>query len=137
MLAGCSASRSSSRPAKTGGRLHGAGSTTSPYASSTSAARVTGVAPSRSSAFEPAETDDVISPGTTITSRPSSRAKSAVISAPDRSRASTTTVAAHRPAMIRFRAGNRHGAGSTPRSYSDTIKPVSAIPPASSRCAAG
>ena len=77
-------------------------------------AAVTGVAPSRSSAFDPAETDEVISPGTTITSRPSSSAKSAVISAPERSRASTTTVAGQRPAMILLRAGKRQGAGSTP-----------------------
>ena len=40
---------------------------------------------------------DVISPGTASTSRPSSSARSAVISAPLRSRASTTTVAAQRP----------------------------------------
>ena len=80
---------------------------------STSAAAVTGVAPSRRSAFEPAETAEVISPGTTNTSRPSSSAKSAVIRAPERSRASTTTVAVQRPAMIRFRAGKRHGAGSS------------------------
>ena len=98
---------------------------------------MTGVAPSRNRAFEPAETDDVISPGTTITSRPSSRAKSAVISAPERSRASTTTVAVQRPAMIRFLAGKRQGAGSTPSSYSDTIRPPAAIRRASSRCAAG
>ena len=78
---------------------------TSPKLSSTSSARVSGVAPSRSSAFEPAESADVISPGTAKTSRPSSRAKSAVISAPLRSRASTTTVAAQRPATIRLRAG--------------------------------
>ena len=57
---------------------------------------------------------DVISPGTAKTSRPSSSARSAVISAPLRSRASTTRVAAQRPATMRFRAGNRHGAGSTP-----------------------
>ncbi len=65
----------------------------------------------------------VISPGTANTSRPSSSAKSAVISAPLRSRASTTTVAAQSPAMIRFRAGKRHGAGSTPGAYSETTRP--------------
>src|SRR3954454_17276538 len=36
-----------------------------------------------------------------------------------RSRASTTTVATQRPAMMRLRAGNRNGAGATPGSYSD------------------
>ena len=79
----------------------------------------------------------MISPGTASTSRPSSSAKSAVISAPLRSRASTTTVAAQSPAMIRLRAGNRHGAGSTPGAYSETTSPPPATCRASSRCAAG
>ena len=65
----------------------------------------------------------LISPGTAKTSRPSSSARSAVMSAPLRSRASTTTVAAQRPATMRLRAGKRHGAGSTPGAYSETIKP--------------
>ena len=137
MLAAASASRASSVPARPSGAAAGSTVGSIPYASSTSAAAVTGVAPSRSSAFDPAETAEVISPGTTITSRPSSSAKSAVISAPERSRASTTTVAAQRPAMIRFRAGNRQGAGSIPGSYSETISPRSTIRPARSRCAAG
>ena len=71
----------------------------------------------------------MISPGTASTSRPSSSAKSAVMSAPLRSLASTTTVARHRPAMMRFRAGKRQGAGSTPSSYSDTTRPSLADPP--------
>ena len=94
-----------------------AGST--PSASSTSAGFVTGVAPRRIRSFVPADSADVISPGTAKTSRPSSSAKSAVISAPLRSLASTTTTAADSPAMIRFLAGKRHGAGSTPGPYSD------------------
>ena len=53
-----------------------------------------------------------------------------MISAPLRSRASTTTVASASPATIRLRAGNRHGAGSTPGAYSETIRPCAAI----SRC---
>ena len=85
----------------------------------------------------PADSALVISPGTASTSRPSSSAKSAVISAPLRSRASTTTVARQRPAMILLRAGNRHGAGSTPGSYSETTRPVAQIRLASSECAAG
>ena len=108
-----------------------------PKTSSTSSAQVTGVAPSRSSAFVPAESELVISPGTARTSRPSSSAKSAVIRAPLRSRASITTVARQRPAMILLRAGKRHGAGSTPGSYSETTRPVSQIRRASSECAAG
>ena len=71
----------------------------------------------------PAESALVISPGTVKTSRPSSSARSAVMSAPLRSRASTTTVAAQRPATIRLRAGKRQGAGSTPGAYSETSKP--------------
>jgi hypothetical protein len=51
------------------------------------------------------EEGEVISPGTANTSRPSSSAKSAVIKAPERSRASTTTVARQSPAMILFLAG--------------------------------
>ena len=50
---------------------------------------------------------------------------------------STTTVARQRPATIRFRAGNRHGAGSTPGGYSDTISPRSAIRAASPACERG
>ena len=98
-----------------------------PSASRTSPEPVSGVAPSFSNAFEPTDRAFVISPGTAKTSLPSSSAKSAVISAPLRSRASTTTTASHRPAMMRFRAGNRHGAGSTPGSYSETTRPPSSI----------
>ena len=79
----------------------------------------------------------MISPGTAKTSRPSSSAKSAVIRAPLRSRASTTTVAAQSPATMRLRAGKRHGAGSTPGAYSETTSPVAATWRASSRFAAG
>ena len=60
-----------------------------------------------------------------------------MISAPLRSRASTTTVAGASPATIRFRAGKRHGAGSTPGAYSETTRPSARIRAASSRCAAG
>ena len=70
----------------------------------------------------PRESAEVISPGTASTSRPSSSARSAVISAPLRSRASTTSVACVSPATILLRAGNRHGAGSTPGAYSETIE---------------
>ena len=103
-----------------------ASAATRPKLSSTSWAQVSGVAPSLSRAFEPAESALVISPGTAKTSLPSSSAKSAVISAPLRSRASTTTDAEQRPATIRFRAGKRHGAGSTPGAYSETTRPLAA-----------
>ena len=88
-------------------------------------ARASESAPSRSSSFVPLDKADVISPGTANTSRPSSSARSAVISAPLRSRASTTIVTADSPAMIRLRAGNRHGAGSTRGAYSETAEPDS------------
>ena len=40
--------------------------------------------------------------------------------------------------MIRFLAGNRHGAGSTPGAYSETMSPpLAQIRLASSACAAG
>ena len=56
----------------------------------------------------PALRGPVTGPGTAPTCRPRSAAISAVMSEPDRSCASTTTVAAASPAMIRFRAGNAH-----------------------------
>ena len=101
--------------------------TSTPSTSSTSRADVTRWAPRRSRPFVPADSDDVISPGTANTSLPSSSARSAVINAPLRSRASTTTTARTRPAMMRFRAGKRHGAGSTPGGYSETTRPRSPI----------
>ena len=109
----------------------------SPRVSSTSSADSSGVAPWRRRSFVPTLRADVISPGAAKTSRPSSSAKSAVIRAPDRSRASTTTVARARPAMILLRAGKRHGDGSTPGGYSETTRPLSAIRRASSAWARG
>ncbi|MDX6414245.1 MAG: hypothetical protein QOH23_1655, partial [Gaiellaceae bacterium] len=88
---------------------------------------MSGVAPSRKSSFAPADSDEVISPGTANTSLPSSSAKSAVINAPLRARASTTIVPTQSPAMILLRAGKRQGAGSTPGSYSDTSNERSPI----------
>ena len=38
---------------------------------------------------------------------------------------------------MRLRAGKRHGAGSTPGAYSETISPAAAMRRASSACAAG
>ena len=68
-------------------------------------------------------------PGTASTGRPSSRAKSAVISAPERRPASTTATACASPATIRLRAGKRHGAGAVPGQYSDTSAPRLGDPP--------
>ena len=59
--------------------------------------------------------------------RPRSAAISAVMSEPDRSCASTTTVAAASPAMIRFRAGNAHFMIPDPGGSSDTTQPSAVI----------
>ena len=65
-------------------------------------------------------------PGTAITSRPSSSAWSAVISAPLRARASTTSVAPASAATMRLRAEKRQRAGGVPGGYSDTTAPAAA-----------
>ena len=52
----------------------------------------------------PAAKRDVTGPGTAPTGRPSWAAKSAVVSEPDRSVASTTTVSAASAAISRLRA---------------------------------
>ena len=57
-------------------------------------------------------------------------AKSAVMSAPDRAAASTTTTASARPATMRLRAGKRHGAGVVSGQYSLMTAPVAIM-----RCA--
>jgi hypothetical protein len=56
-----------------------------------------------------------------------SAAISAVMSEPERSCASTTTVAAASPAMIRFRAGNAHFMIPDPGGSSDTTQPSAVI----------
>ena len=53
-------------------------------------------------------------PGTAITSRPCSSAKSAVIRAPLRSPASTMTVPVDRPEIMRLRRGKLTASGGTP-----------------------
>ena len=76
-------------------------------------------------------------PGTASTGRPSSRAKSAVMSAPERAPASTTATAPASPATIRLRAGKRHGAGGVPGQNSETSAPASATRRASPRLRRG
>ena len=68
----------------------------------------TSVAPSRRSPCGPRAVSDVIRPGTANTSRPKSAAAPAVINAPLRSAASTTTTPRASPAMVRLRAGKFH-----------------------------
>ena len=60
------------------------------------------------SAWVPADSRLVTWPGTAPTARPSSAAKSAVVSEPERSVAWTTTVAAPSAAMMRLRAMKHH-----------------------------
>ena len=61
---------------------------------------------SRRNARQPADAGASIAPGTRKQSRPCSSAQDAVMSAPLRAGASTTTVASASPLMIRFRRGN-------------------------------
>jgi hypothetical protein len=56
----------------------------------------------------PSDSHEVTGPGTAPTSRPASIAIPEVISDPERSAASTTTVRFASAAMIRLRAGNVH-----------------------------
>ncbi len=71
----------------------------------TSSPRSTSAAPSRINAWAPRLAGEVTGPGTAMTSRPNSAASRAVISAPLRSAASTTTTPRDSPAMTRFRSG--------------------------------
>ena len=73
----------------------------------------------------PAEKRDVIGPGTASTGRPSCAAKSAVVSEPDRSAASTTTVSAASAAMIRLRATKHQRNAANPGGSSETTHPRS------------
>ena len=73
----------------------------------------------------PLEKRDVTGPGTAPTGRPSCSAKSAVVSDPERSVASTTTVAAASPAMRRLRATKHQRYGVKPGGSSETTAPRS------------
>src|SRR5207253_1809860 len=81
-------------------RRHGSGNS-----DTTSCQQVISLAPSWRSRFVPALIAEVILPGTANTSRPRSPAKPAVIRAPLRSAASTTTTPRLSPASVRLRAG--------------------------------
>ena len=90
--------------------------------SSTSRTSRTTAAPAASSPFVPLEKREVTGPGTAPTGRPSWAAKSAVVSEPERSVASTTTVAAASPAMIRLRATKHQRYGVKPGGSSETTR---------------
>ncbi len=71
----------------------------------------------------PADSRDVTGPGTAPTARPSSAAKSAVVSEPERSVAWTTTVAAPSAAMMRLRAMKHQRWPSAPGGSSEITAP--------------
>ena len=93
---------------------------------------------SRRKARQPATAGSSRRPGTICRPRPCSSAQAAVVRAPLRAPASTTTVASARPLMIRFRRGNvpRLGAVSGGNSLI-TAPPCATIARASPRWAAG
>ena len=71
----------------------------------------------------PAAWRHVMRPGTAATVRPSSAAKSAVVSEPERSAASTITVTRESAAMIRLRATKHQRSGPKPGGSSETTQP--------------
>ncbi len=83
--------------------------------------------PPRSSSWQPMDIAEVIGPGTAISSLPSAEAHPAVLRAPLRIPASTTTVPADSAAMSRFLTRNRCRAGGVPGAYSLSTRPSSAI----------
>ena len=105
-----------------------------PASSRTSAASVTHTAtPSRSSRWQPADAIDVTGPGTAPTGRSSRAAWCAVLIAPERHAASTTTVARPAAAISRFRCRNRLLVGRLPGGTSDTSAPPASTTASSSR----
>jgi hypothetical protein len=79
----------------------------SPRSSTTSSASHTQDAPSRRSRLVPDDITEVTGPGTTATWRDRSAAVRAVLSAPERIAASTTTTPRPQAAMSRLRSRNR------------------------------
>ena len=79
----------------------------------------------------------VTGPGTAITTRESRSACPAVLSAPLRAAASTTTVPRPSAAMTRLRSRNRTRVGRHPGGSSDTTAPVARTERSNPSCAAG
>ena len=85
-------------------------------------------APVRISWWTPCDGALVTGPGTPMSGRLSRPAQLAVLSAPLRTAASTTTVPRVRAAISRLRARKRsRGAGSSPARSSETTAPVAAM----------
>jgi hypothetical protein len=95
----------------------------SPRASRSGPGPSNGAMPVSKSASPPAACTRVGWSGTTNSSRPCSRAQRAVMSDPDRSPASITTVALASPEMTRFRCGNVLRSGRRSGGNSLTISP--------------
>ena len=95
-----------------------------------------GRTPSRISRLVPLLCRDLIEPGTASTSRPRSAAQRAVLRAPLRSVASTTTTALARAAMIRLRFGKLYFSGGVPSGSSVIREPAAMICSRSSACRA-
>lgn len=92
-----------------------------------SLALVTSFAPCLIKLCGPALNDEKIGPGTAKTSRPCSKAQSAVISDPLFSAASTTKTPKLSPLIIRFLSGNNPGKGGVCGGYSDKSSPKDSI----------
>ena len=88
---------------------------------------------SRRNARQPSDAGAPSGPGTRKQSRPCSSAHDAVISAPLRAGASTTTVASDRPLMTLFRRGNVPRVASTSGASSETTAPPASMIDAASR----
>ena len=96
-------------------------------ASRTSAAPRASCAPSRISMLHPAARGSIGWPGTAMTSRPWSKARRAVPRLPERRAASTTTVAAQIPVIMRLRRGKSRACARYPGGRSETRRPAFAM----------
>ena len=108
-----------------------------PNSSRMSSTLSTSFAPSRISWWQPFDIRQSIAPGTAKTSRPCSVARRAVIRAPDRSAACTTTTPSDSPDTIRFRCGNVPTVGAVSGGSSLIRAPESMTSRANSACSGG
>ena len=88
-----------------------------------SAALSTSFAPCLIRAWQPRAVGEWIDPGIANTSRPASAASRAVMSEPDCTAASTTSVPRASPAMMRLRIGKFSGSAGVPIANSLTTQP--------------
>ena len=102
-----------------------------------SAARVITLASPSISVWQPTDDAEVIGPGTAPTIRPIAFAQAAVLAAPLRTPASTTTVALPSAATRRLRDRNCRRVGRIPGGYSLTSRPLRLIRWNSAECPDG